>query len=321
MKRRTFCGVLAAFPLSAISQPRLYRVAWVTAERRDSPSSSLEALRSGLRDLNYVEGRDLVMDVWPGDGSGERIEAMSGEILASRPDVIVAAGGLPLFALLRAKVTTPIVFSMSGDPVEAKIVESFGRPGGTITGISLFALDLVGKRLEYVKELLPAAKRVAVVANPQHPGERLELTAAKEAASRLGLAVRYFPVTSKATLGAALVDIAKARDDALLAFADGFTLQFAGQIAEFSRRERIPAVDGWAPFAEAGNLMIYGPVISDVYRRLAVYVDKIRKGAKPADLPVERPTKVELVINEAVARQLGIVIPPAVLARADQRIR
>jgi putative ABC transport system substrate-binding protein len=308
--------------LSAIAQPtQPYRVAWVTTERKNAPSANFEAFRGGLRDLGYVEGRDLVIEVWYGDGSGERISAMADEILAARPDLIVAAGGLALFALRKAKVGIPIVFSISADPVEAKIVQSFAHPGGNLTGISLFTLALVGKRLELVREVLPSAKRIALVVNPQHPGERLEFAAAKDAASRLGLSVRYFPVSSEAELDAALADIARARDDVILAFADGFTLQFAGRIAEFSKRERIPAVDGWAPFAHAGNLMVYGPVVSDVYRRLAVYVDKIRKGAKPADLPIELPTKVELVVNAAVAKQLGIVIPPAVVARADEVIR
>ncbi len=246
---------------------------------------------------------------------------MDGDIVASRPDLIVAAGGLALFPLVRAGVKLPIVFSLSADPVDAKIVESYARPGGNMTGITLFTLALVGKRLEYLKELLPRTRRIALVANPQHAGEHRELAAAREAAGKLGLEVRYFPVNNAAALEAALADVARARDDAVVAFADGFTMGFAGRFAEFSLANRIPVVDGWAPFARAGNLMIYGPVLDEVYRRLAVYVDKIHKGAKPGELPIELPTKTELIVNAKTAKALGIAIPAGVLARADEVIQ
>ena len=175
--------------------------------------------------------------------------------------------------------------------------------------------------MELLKEVLPGIKRVALIANPQHPGEQMELQAAQAAAAKLRLSVRYFPVHSEAELEAALANIARARDEAILAFADGFTLGFAERIGKFSVQSRIPAIDGWAPFARQGNLMIYGPVIEDVYRRLAIYVDKIRKGAKPSDLPVELPIKVELVVNLNTARALGITVPQSILARADEVIR
>ena len=182
-------------------------------------------------------------------------------------------------------------------------------------------LALVGKWMEIMKEMLPGLKRIAVTGNTQHPGETKERDAAQTAASALGLSMRYYAVTSGAELEAALADIARKRDEVILAFADGFTMGFAGRIAAFSLQHRIPAVDGWAPFAEQGNLMTYGPVFEDVYRRLATHVDRIRKGAKPGDLPVELPTKVELVINAKTAKAMGITIPPAVLARADVVIR
>ena len=326
MKRRTVCAALAALPLSVALPARgqsgaPFRIAWVTTDRKDAPNANLEAFREGLHDLGYVEGRSHAIEVWSGDGSGERVGRMAGEIVASRPDVVVAAGGLALFPLVRAGVTLPIVYSVSADPVEARIAESFARPGGHMSGISLFALSLVGKRLELVKEIRPGAKRVAVVCNPQHPGEHKELAAARDAARQLGLEVRYFPASTAAALDAALADIARGRDDAVLAFADGFTLGFAGRFAAFSLEQRIPVVGGWAQFARAGNLMIYGPVFADVYRRLASYVDKVRKGATPGDLPIELPTKVELIVNARTAKALGIAIPPGVLARADEVIQ
>lgn len=326
MKRRRLCTALAAWPFAAAWPVRAqsgapYRIAWVSTERKDAPSPNLETFRAGLRELGYVEGRTVAIDVWSGDGSGERVERMAPEIVASKPDVVVAAGGLALFALVRAGVKVPIVFSISADPVDAKIVDSYARPGGNLTGITLFTLGLVGKRLEYLKEIVPRAKRIALVANPQHAGEHRELAAAREAAGKLGLEVRHFPVNNAAALEAALADIAKARDDAVLAFADGFTMGFAGRFAEFSLAHRIPVVDGWAPFARAGNVLIYGPVLNEVYRRLAAYVDKIHKGAKPGELPIELPTKTELIVNARTAKALGIAISPGLLARADEVIQ
>jgi putative ABC transport system substrate-binding protein len=320
------CTALAALPLSVALPARgqsgaPFRIAWVTTDRKDAPNANLEAFREGLRDLGHVEGKTVAIEVWSGDGSGERVGRMAGEIVASRPDIVAAAGGLALFPLVRAGVKLPIVYSVSADPVEARIAESFARPGGHMSGISLFALSLVGKRLELVKEIRPAAKRVAVVCNPQHPGEHKELAAARDAARQLGLEVRYFPASTAAALDAALADIARGRDDAILAFADGFTLGFAGRFAAFSLEHRIPVVGGWAQFARQGNLMIYGPVFADVYRRLAFFVDKVRKGANPGDLPVELPTKVELIVNARTAKALGIAIPPGVLARADEVIQ
>ena len=322
MNRRDASRILGLLPLAAAwplfaQGPSTFRVAWVSTDRKGVPSANLEAFRAGMRDAGNVEGGSYVVDLWSGDGAGERVVELVPAIMRSRPDVIVAAGGAALFPLVRAGVTTPIVFSISADPVEARIIDSFARPGGNLTGISLFTLALVGKRMELMKEALPGLKRIAVIGNTQHPGETKERDAAQTAASALGLSMRYYPVTSGAELEAALADIARKRDEAILAFADGFTLGFAGRIAEFSVQHRIPAVDGWAPFAEAGNLMTYGPVFADVYRRLASYVERIRKGAKPGDLPVELPLKIELVINVKAARALGITIPRRVLERAE----
>ena len=326
LKRRSFFHAVALIPavtvLSATAQAtRMLRVAWVSTDQKNSPSPNLNAFRGGMRDLGYVEGRDLTIESWWGEGSGERVEQMASDIVRAQPDVIVAAGGLALFALTRVGVKIPTVFSISADPVEAKVVESFARPGGNVTGISLFTLALVGKRMQMLQEALPGVKRVAVIANPQHPGEPKERDAAQLAAASLGLTLRYFPVKSETELEAALTDIGRNRDEAIVAFADGFTLGFAARLATFSLQTRIPVIDGWAPFARQGNLLTYGPVIEDVYRRLAVYVDKIGKGTRPADLPIELPTKLELVINLKTARALGLTIPQSLLLRANEVIQ
>jgi len=308
--------------LPTVAQPtRPYRLAWVTIERAGVPSPSLDAFKAGMRELGYAEGKDYAVTVWAGDGSAEKLDSMVGEIVASQPDVILSQGGLALSPLVRARVQAPVVFTYSGDPVEAKIVESFAHPGGNMTGISYFTLEIVGKRLELLREILPGIKRIAFLANPQHPGEQREYAAALTAAEKLGMTVRYFPVRNEAELETALANIVRGRDEAIVAFADAFTISFAERIAAFSLQHRIPAVDGWSPFARRGNLAIYGPVLLDSYRRLAVYVDKIRKGAKPADLPVELPTRIELVVNLKTAKAIGLTIPPSVLLRADEVIQ
>jgi putative tryptophan/tyrosine transport system substrate-binding protein len=311
-----------SFAMAVAGQsPSVLHVAWVSPERAGSNSPNLVAFRDGLRELGYAEGKNLVIDTWWGEGSSERLDQMASDIVRTRPEVIVTGSGLAVLPMMRAGVTLPIVFVISADPVEAKIVASFARPGGNLTGMSLFSLNLVGKRLELLKEVIPGLKQMAIIANPDHSGEPLELKAAQEAATRLRFSYHYFPVSSENAFERALVDIANERDGAILAFADGFTLGFAQRLGGFSIAQKIPAISGWASFAQRGNLMSYGPVIDECYRRLAVYVDKIHKGAKPADLPVELPTKVELVINLKTAKALGITIPQSLLFRADAVIQ
>src|SRR5215471_5830296 len=326
MNRRLFCSALALAPLAVASSiraqtPRPMHLAWASVERAGAKSPYLDAFRDGMRELGYAQGKNLLIDTWWGEGTETKLAQQVDAIVGSKPDVIVAQGGLALEPLLAASVKVPIVFAMSADPVEAKIAESFAHPGGNATGMSFFALDLVGKRMQIMKEALPSMKRIALLADPQHPGQHKELDAAQAAANALGLQMRYFPVHSERELEAALADIARDRYDAILAFADGFTQSYAGRIAAFSLKERIPAIDGWSPFARQGNLMIYGPVLEDCYHRLAFYVDKIHKGARPGDLPIELPTKVELVINIKTAKALGVTMPPSLLLRADEVIQ
>ena len=325
MQRRVFCGVVALAPLVVASRAfaasaRPLRVAWVSFGMADPNSVSLLMFRQGLRELGYSEGRHIVIETWWGEGSADKVEKLAADIVRSNPDIVVA-GGPALRPLVKAGVKLPIVFTMSADPVEAKLVDSFARPGGNLTGMSLFTVDMIGKRMEFLKEVMPGVRRIAVIANPMHAGEKKELAAAQFAADRQGLAMRYLPTHTGAEVDRALAQVAQARDEAIVAFADAFTMSYAERIAEFSLQKRIPAVSGWAEFARKGNLLSYGPVVEENQRRLAVYVDKIHKGAKPGDLPIEFPTRTELVVNLKAAQGMGIAIPVSLLARADEVIR
>lgn len=316
------CVVLAGLPwaLAARAQtPGPLRVAWVSTDRSSPPSPFLGALRSGLRELGYVEGRNLMVDAWWGEGSATALEQMVPEILRAQPAIIITQGAA-FGAMRRAGVKLPLVFTMSANPVVAGFVDSYARPGGNATGMSLFDLEPFGKRIDLLLELRPGIRSIAVMGDPGHPGEHLERKVAETVAAKAGLRTLYFPVRSDDELERAFVAVAAGNVDAIAALADAFTSSSAGRIAEFSRRQRIPAVSGWAVFAERGNVMSYGPVIAECYRRLASYVDRIHRGAKPAELPVELPTRLELVINQNAAKAIGIVVPQSLLLRADEVI-
>jgi len=260
-----------------------------------------------------------VIDARWGDGSNERLQELAAE-LAKTSSIIVAHGGQAIQAANRAVTGTPIVFAASGDPVEAGYAETYARPGRNLTGVTFLSLELVGKRMELLKEALPMLRRVAIVANPQHAGQAGELQTSQRAAQPLGLTVDYFPAHTIMELESAFNGIVKARSEAIVAFPDSVLVGLSDRFAQFSMKNRVPAISGWPQFAERGNLMTYGPNLRDSFRRLAVYVDKIAKGAKPAEMPIERPTTVELVVNMKTAKALGLTIPQALLLRVDKVI-
>ena len=261
-----------------------------------------------------------MIDARWGEGSTERLDQLAVELVRSNPHVIVTQGGPATYPVLRTGGTVPVVFGFSGDPVEGKLVESFARPGRNLTGVSFLALELVGKRIELLREAMPGLKRIAILARPQHPGEQAELRASQTAANAIGAALDYFPVKNEADLDQALAAIPRQRCEAMVAFPDATMMRYSERIAAIAIKNRIPAISGWAEFVERGNFMSYGPNLPDSFRRLAYFVDRILKGAKPADLPVELPTKFELVMNLKAAKALGITIPPSVLVRADRVI-
>jgi putative ABC transport system substrate-binding protein len=296
---------------------RIARVGWLgwIGGIGASPSTlPLESLRAGLRERGWVDGTNLVIDVRAGDSALAR--ELTAQLVGAKADVIVAQGPM-IFGARTVAGATPLVFSINGDPVEANLVGSLAHPGGNITGITALAPDLAGKRLELLKECVPVLQRVALIGNQSHPGVQTELREAEAAAKRLGLAVQFFPVRRVDDFAATFEAIARMPAQAIVAFPDNLINHQAGAIADFAARRRIAAVSGWKEFAQAGNVISYGPELREFYRRAAFLADRLLNGSRAADLPVEQPTAFELVINLKAARAAGIPVPPAVLGRAD----
>jgi putative ABC transport system substrate-binding protein len=331
IRRREFITVLggaAAWPFAVRAQQgqRLRRLAWLGAGRADEPSPYLESLRAGLGELGWSEGRNLTIGRFWATGL-DNMEAVGRELLASDPEVIVAQE-FTVLGLRSLKVTTPVVFGFSGDPLDVQLVQSWARPGGNFTGMSYLAIELVGKRIELIKEWLPQTRRIAVLARPQHPGEPLERKASEEAAAKLGLELSYFPYTSRSVLPTrdlgdletAFRAIVADRCDALVVFPDSAMYEIGEHIARFALEAKLPSVSGWSSFANKGLLVTYGPNVRALYRSLAGYVDRILRGTAPADLPFQAPITLYLAINQNTARALGVDVPPTLLARADEVI-
>jgi putative tryptophan/tyrosine transport system substrate-binding protein len=324
MDRRTFVasigvGLIAA-PASSRSQgSKIARVGWVGGWYSLAAANVLfDAFRRGMRELGYVEGQTVAIDArWMEGTAPDEAARLSAELVRSKVDVLVTQGHAVLGAKTEAG-SVPIVFIYSGDPVAAKIVPSLGRPGGNLTGITLQAVDLSGKRIELLKEAAPRISRLAAFVNPLHPGEDEEFKASRIAAQRLRLTLREFPVRSVADVNAALEAMARDHVDGVVAFSNALIMSQRNGIAAFAVKYRIPTISGWEDFAIDGNLMTYGPDLQDAGRHVAAYVDKILKGAKPADLPVEQPRKPQLVINLKTAKALGLTLPTSLLLRADR---
>jgi putative ABC transport system substrate-binding protein len=314
-------GVGGFLPRWTIAQQAgTLRIGWLSNDRPGN-SPFFDAFRGGMRDLGYLEGKNLIIEARWGEGSGERLDQLAVELVRLKPSIIVTQGGPATHPVVRAGAMMPVVFGYSGDPVEGKVVDSLARPGRNFTGMSFLSLELVGKRMELLKEALPGLKRVAIVARPEHPGEQGELRASATAAKLLGLVIDYHQVRNDSDLENALASILKSRSEAIVVFPDAIMMRESEKFAAFASKNRIPAISGWAQFADRGNLMSYGPNLRDIFRRLATYVDRIHKGAKPAELPVELPTTVELVVNLKTAKNLGITIPQSVLLRATEVIQ
>jgi putative ABC transport system substrate-binding protein len=283
-----------------------------------------EALLQGLRDLGYVEGRNVVIEYRFAEGKLERYPALAAELVALKVDVIVAPITPAALAAKQATKTIPIVFVAVGDPITDGLVTSLARPGGNVTGLSLLFPELVGKCLEELKQAVPGVSRVAVLWQPGAVGERTEkdmLKGAEVAARALGVRLQFVEARGPADLDRAFSDITKARAGALTVLPGNMFFSERRRLVDLAAKNRLPAVYPLREFVDAGGLMSYGASNADMFRRAATYVDKILKGAKPADLPVEQPTKFELVINLKAAKVLGLTIPQSLLGRADEVVQ
>ncbi len=321
--RRAFCSMLLALPFPARAQQpkKIPTIGWL---EQSSPNPEVLRLiglfRKGLRDAGYMEGRTIAIEYRYADGKTERLLELAAELVRLKVDCIVTAGGQPTEAAQRATKTIPIVMTVSGDPVASGYVASLARPGGNITGLSILSPELSGKRLELLKEVVSGLSRVAVLGyGKAHGPAWKELEAA---ARSLRLKVQPLEVRGPDDLAKLFQEARKARAQALLTLPHAlFNRDYRTMIVELAAKHRLPAMYGGLEFAEVGGLMGYGPDIDDNFRRAAVYVDKILKGAKPAELPVEQPMRFKFIINLKTAKQIGLTVPPNVLVRADRVIR
>jgi putative ABC transport system substrate-binding protein len=308
---------LLAMPLAVEAQQtsKTYRIGWLHPV--PLPSEWMEGFRQGLREFGYVEGKDLVIESrW--DVGFDRLPAMAAELARLNVDLMLAGNTAALRALKQATGTIPIVMLGTGDPVATGLVTNLARPGGNITGISGMYPQLSGKRLELLREVVPKVTRITMLSNPLNPSVVIALQETQAAAKVLGLTLDSLDVRKASDLDAALSTMVKRQPDALVLPAETTIHEQRARIAQFAVQHRLPSISAWREFAEAGGLMVYGVSIPDVFRRAVGYIDKILKGAKPGDLPIEQPTKFELVVNLKTAKAIGVTFPPSVLARADE---
>jgi putative ABC transport system substrate-binding protein len=303
--------------VAAQAPEKVYHIGWVTAQRQASLLPYIDAFRAGLAALGYVEGRNLVLDYRYADDVIERVPELASE-LARLPVELLVAQGAAAFEI--RGVDLPIVYGISADPVSAGFADSLAHPRGNMTGVTFMAVEMNGKRLELLREIILGLRRVTIIGNPEHPGSHLERGFSEETGNRLGIKIAYLPTRNRNELAAAFATIDEDQPQAISVLADGFAIQNRQDIIDFAMSRGIPVISGWPVFADSGAICTYGPKLTESYRRLAYYVDRILKGAKPADLPIEQPTQFELVVNLKSAKALGIAIPQAVEARADRVI-
>jgi len=297
------------------------RIGFLSGVSPSAVSSRTEAFRRGLRELGYVEGKNVIIEWRYAEGKRERVGDLAAELVRLKVDVIVTAGAGSTRSAKEATATIPIVMAQVNDPVGTGLVANLARPGGNITGQSAMAPEISGKLLELLKEIVPRLSRVAVLGSSTQPGHAQSLRATELAAGTLGVQLQYLDVLGSKDVETAFQAASKGRADAVLVLTSHVATSQRTQITDLAVKNRLPAIYPWPEFVEDGGLMTYSVSSTDLFRRAATYVDKILKGAKPADLPVEQPTKFEFIINLKAAKQIGLTIPPNVLARADKVIR
>jgi putative tryptophan/tyrosine transport system substrate-binding protein len=316
-------GLLAA-PLAADAQPptHVHRIGRLQAGPPSDPNPTLEAFREGLRDLGYVEGQNLVIESRYAEGREERLPDLVAELVRLKVEVIVAGGVVATRAAQHVTRTIPIVMAGTSDPVGQGLVASLAHPGGNTTGLSFLSAELPAKRLELLKEAVPQSARVAVLANPANASYKPWMNSLTMAARALGLQLHVVEVRRADELDTAFAAMTRADADTLIVLSDPeLVTPLRGRVTNLAAKSRLPAMYDWKLDVEAGGLMSYGPSLPDNWRRAATYVDKILKGTKPADLPIEQSMKFELVINLKTAQALGLTIPPSLLFQADEVIR
>jgi putative ABC transport system substrate-binding protein len=280
----------------------------------------LEAFREGLRELGYVEGQSIAIESRWAEDTHDRVPALAADLVRSKVDIIVTTSGAATQAVQQASRTIPIVMATTNDAVGSGLIASLSRPGGNVTGQTIVAADLAAKQVQLLKEVAPKVSRVALLTNPNNPASASFSREAHAAARALGVRLQTWEARNPQEIDSAFAAMAKERAGALLILPDGIFVSQRRQIAELAVRRRLPSVYGMGEYAEAGGLMTYSASFLDMHRRAAAFMDKILKGAKPADLPVAQPTKFELVINVRTAKAIGLAIPPSLVQRADQII-
>lgn len=320
LERRAFLiGIATAVvPWSAGAQPQRgqpARIGWISTEAQPDPF--VDGFREGLRQHGYVEGQSVILDLrYTRDL--EALRAAVAELVQSKVAFIVSSG--PAIRAIRGARDIPVLFAISGDPVQLGLAANFGRPGGNFTGLTFLSLEVAAKRVELLKQAVPQIRRLAVLSNVDHPGEPSERRATEEAAQALGLTVSYVPFTGGVQLEGGLAAVRDAKADAMVVFPEGATMVARDRIAQFCVAERLPSMFGWSEYADAGGLMSYGANQRRAYVRLAAYADKLLRGSRTAELPIEQPTQFELVINMRTAAALGLAVPPSTLLLASRRI-
>jgi len=318
-----FCALLFALciPANAQQPKKVPHVGVLAGGSASSDSARVEALRQGLRDLGYVEGKNFIIEYRYADGKLDRLGELAAELVRLKVDIIVTAGPSATRLTKQATTTIPVVMAQDSDPVGSGFVASLARPGGNITGLSRLTPELSGKQLELLKEIVPSLSHLAVFGNSTQPGNTQSLNEVELAARPLRVQMQYLDISGPKDIETAFRAASKGRAQAVLVLSSPVLFSQLTQVIDLAAKSRLPAIYYALEFAEGGGLMTYGPSITDLFRRAATYVDKILKGAKPADLPVEQPMKFELVINLKTAKQIGLTIPPNVLVRADKVIR
>jgi putative ABC transport system substrate-binding protein len=327
MKKKILVWLLVVFFVANISiaqaqqAAKIPRIGFLMASLPSADSARIEAFRQGLRELGYVEGNNIIIEYRSADGKTDRVPGLAVELVRLKVDIIVTAGPLPTRAAKDATTTIPIVMAQDPDPVSNGFVASLARPGGNITGLSTLRPEISGKQLELLKEIIPRLSRVAVFGTSTIPGNAQQLREVELAAKAFGIKLQYLDVLRSKDIEIAFREASKLRIDAVLVLNGPIINSQRTQVVELAAKSRLPAIYYTAEYVEVGGLMSYGTSFTDLFRRAATYVDKILKGRKPVDLPVEQPMKFEFIVNLKAAKQIGLTIPPNVLVRADKVIR